>query len=107
MRTNNIELTARATRLYHELVGSTQGGPHAIHVVWDVTAGDGFGVWKVGLTPESHFQAVDPQLLDKVVAGRIDGILIVIDGPIARPASDLSIRIDTTLKADDFIVAID
>jgi hypothetical protein len=106
MRRNGVQLTEKAIQLYRELARSLGQEPLALHVVWDVTAGENDGVWKVSLTPEAHFQVADQQILDKVVAGRFNGILVVVDGPIAKPACELSILIDATARADNLIALI-
>ncbi|MEO3430532.1 hypothetical protein AAFN88_16860 [Pelagibius sp. CAU 1746] len=104
---NGVQLTERAIQLYREMARSIGQGPLALHLVWDVTAAESTGVWEVGLTPEAHFTAAGQQMLDKIIAGRFDGILVVIDGPIAKPASELSIKIDATATGGSFIAAID
>jgi hypothetical protein len=107
VRRNGVQITERAVQLYRALARSLDQGPLALHVVWDVTAAKSAGVWKVGLSPEAHFENANRQLLDNIVAGRFNGILVVVDGPTAKPASELSVMIDATARADSFIALID
>jgi hypothetical protein len=69
MRKNNLKLTERAVQLYREMARSIDQRPLALHINWDVTAGDACGFWRVGLSPEAHFEGFDKQLLDMIVAG--------------------------------------
>jgi hypothetical protein len=69
-------------------------GDQAIHIVW-VLNGDGTGRWSLGFSPEADILAADAKIQEWIVAGRCREVRIVVDGPIRKRASEVTVSIDS------------
>jgi hypothetical protein len=94
--TGRITISNEANRVYHTFARQIGEGEQAIHVVWVLNKNGDGGYWRGGFGPVSHFLSADQKVLDYIVAGRCREILVVVDGPTAKAAKDMTVDIDTT-----------
>lgn len=99
MNEDRIFVSPSALELFKRLWGQD---PQAFHLVWE-HLGEFKGRWTVAFSPETQVLA---NTEETAVAGQVHGILIVLDGPIVRPARDYRIAIDTTPDGGFFVVGV-
>ena len=86
-----IRISDAANRLYHEVVRAIGKGEHAIHIVW----ADKTGCWSLGFSPEAEILSADVAIHEWIVAGRCRNIMVVVDGPMRKRASEMTVSIDS------------
>ncbi len=102
MSRSAILISARAKAQLARLVSPAER--LAIHIV-SLAGKTGDDKWLLGLTPESQFFEASAEVQNEIVAGRSDGVLVVVD-TAGRAASTLRINIDTTDDGTGFRVTI-
>ena len=106
MNTGRIEITEAAVALFHLASQMVNEGAMALHITWLTPEGNGVPRWIAGLTPEADILSSSPEMQDWIVAGRCNGILVVVDGPGNVPAKGRDVRIDTRGTQATFSVAV-
>ena len=104
MTNGRIHISPRAIALFRQLALVSHQKSPAFHIVY-VLDEKGPGRWSVGLTPEAEILAGDTNVKLQIVAGRYDGILVVVDGPSNGLASTRRIRIGS-LNGRTFTVSV-
>lgn len=95
MTEGQIIISPRAIALFHQLTRTLGQEDLAFHIAWAVNEDGVSGRWTVGFTPEEQLLAADPQMRWQIVAGRYQGILVVVDGPSNGSPASRRVEIDS------------